>query len=424
MGRRRGIFSLVVAAIIFSVCVFLPAPALAGYASIVVDEHTGAVVSEVNADQFNHPASLTKMMTLYLAFDALKRGKLRWDQPLRVSTWASEKSPTKLGLEPGDEITVRDCILGMIVLSANDAATVMGEALGGSEDGFARMMTERAHALGMAGTNFVNASGLPDEDQITTARDLAKLAVALHTDFPDDYHYFSTREFDFRGRLIVGHNHLMYRYPGMDGLKTGYTQASGFNLASSAERDGRRLVGIVMGGQSAWARDRLMATLLDDGFAGRETDPVLVAEAGGQAPRAGRRLLAGAARVLASLSPVTRAEAAPLPRGGRSSHVTPAIYRGSDDSDDAPEPAVTARQPGYLDRPETAKHIGKLVAHVKRPAAHAAGTAGSHLYHARLDQPAVSKQAHTACTEARDRSKSCHAAPRKEARIQLARARG
>jgi D-alanyl-D-alanine carboxypeptidase/D-alanyl-D-alanine carboxypeptidase (penicillin-binding protein 5/6) len=269
--------------------------AYAGYASIVVDSGTGEVLNEVNPDELNHPASLTKMMTLYLAFEALESGHLHWDQPLRVSTWAADKSPTKLGLVPGSTITVRDCVLGMIVLSANDAATVMAESLGGTESAFAAQMTAKARALGMPSTTFVNASGLPDEQQVTTARDLIKLSVSLFQDFPQEYPLFATRQFIFHG--------------GMDGLKTGYTGASGFNLASSAVRDGHRLFGVVMGGASAWSRDQLMATLLDNGFAHRPTDPVLVAEAAGQSTRVARRIFASAERVMEELSPVQKAEA-------------------------------------------------------------------------------------------------------------------
>ncbi|MGB8841396.1 MAG: D-alanyl-D-alanine carboxypeptidase family protein, partial [Aliidongia sp.] len=280
IGSWRG--GLVIAAILLITAFSSTRPAFAGYASVVVDAGTGEVLNEVNADQENYPASLTKMMTLYLTFEALQNGRLKWDQHLTVSSWAAEKMPTKLGVAAGDTISVRDCVLGMIVLSANDAATVAGEALGGSETAFARLMTAKAHELGMTSTTFKNAAGLPDEDQVTTARDLVKLAMALYQDFPNQYALFSTREFSFRGRQIVGHNHLMYRYAGMDGLKTGFTAASGFNLASSAVRNNHRLFAVVMGGQSGFARDNLMATLLDNAFAHQPTDPILVAQAAGQ----------------------------------------------------------------------------------------------------------------------------------------------
>ncbi|HEV2676720.1 MAG TPA: D-alanyl-D-alanine carboxypeptidase [Aliidongia sp.] len=285
--------------------------AWAGYASMVIDSTTGEVLNEVNADELNHPASLTKMMTLYMTFEALQRGKITLDTRMPVSEFAAAKMPTHLGVPAGDMVSVKECVLGMVVLSANDCAAIAGEYLaGGSETAFARMMTDKAHALGMTNTTFRNASGLPDDEQVTSARDLVKLAQHLHDDFPQYYRFFATREFIFRGRVIKGHNHLMYRYAGMDGLKTGFTSASGFNLASSAERDGHRLIGVVMGSTSGGVRDNLMATLLDNGFAHRQTDPMLVAEAGGQSARTAKRLFAGAGSVLAALSPIPKAEAA------------------------------------------------------------------------------------------------------------------
>ena len=293
--------------------------AWAGYASMVIDSTTGEVLNEVNADELNHPASLTKMMTLYMTFEALQHGKITLDTEMPVSEFAAAKMPTHLGVPAGDQVTVKECILGMGVLSANDCAAIAGEYLaGGSETAFARMMTEKAHALGMTNTLFRNASGLPDDEQVTSARDLVKLAQHLHDDFPQYYRFFSTREFVFRGRLIKGHNHLMYRYAGMDGLKTGFTSASGFNLASSAERDGHRLIGVVMGSTSGGVRDHLMQVLLDNGFAHRPTDPILVAEAGGQSARTAKRLFAGAGTMLAALSPIQKAEAAtPAPPSAR-----------------------------------------------------------------------------------------------------------
>ena len=284
---------------------FFAGVAHAGYASIVVDGSSGKVLNEVNADAQNYPASLTKMMTLYLAFQGLKDGTLKIDQPLAVSPWAAAKAPTKLGLRPGGTISVSDCILAIVTKSANDAATVLAEGLGGTEGHFTDMMNAQAALLGMSRTHFDNASGLPDPRNTTTARDLVKLAMALYRDFPQYSHYFSTREFTFRGRLVRGHNHLMDHYPGMDGLKTGFTDASGFNLASTAVRHGHRLFAVVLGGRTAAARDHLMARLLDDGFDHRDTQAILVAEAGGGYSR-GRM----AHRVLAALSPIGTAEAA------------------------------------------------------------------------------------------------------------------
>ncbi len=279
----------------------------AGHAALVLDASTGNVLSAVNADEPNHPASLTKMMTLYLTFQALENGQLKLDQRLPVSARAANKAPTRLGLHAGQTISVRDCILGMITNSANDAATVIAEKLGGSEDHFVETMNAEGLLLGMTHTRFGSASGLPDPDDTTTARDIGKLAMALYRDFPRQVPYFATREFTFRGRLVRGHNHLMDRYPGMDGLKTGFTDAAGFNLASTAVRDGQRLFGVVMGGRTALVRDNLMARLLDDGFEHRQTSPALVAEAG----MPDRRM---AHRVLAALSPISSAAASPVAR--------------------------------------------------------------------------------------------------------------
>ncbi|MBM7125227.1 D-alanyl-D-alanine carboxypeptidase [Dyella flava] len=276
----------------------------AGYAAIVIDPATGEVLSAVNADEQNYPASLAKMMTLYLTFKALQSGKLKIDQELPVSTWAASRAPTKLDLRAGQTISVNDCILGMVTKSANDAATVVAESLGGTEKQFADMMNAQAALLGMSSSHFDNANGLPDPQNLTTARDMAKLAMALYHDFPQYSHYFSTKEFVFRGRLVRGHNNLMDRYPGMDGLKTGFTDASGFNLASTAVRDGHRLFAVVMGGRTAGARDNLMARLLDDGFDHRPTPEALVAQAG----------MGGSAhRVLAALSPIETADAEDAP---------------------------------------------------------------------------------------------------------------
>lgn len=278
----------------------------AGYAAIVVDPATGQVLNAVNPDEQNYPASLAKMMTLYLTLQGLQSGTLKLDQQLPVSAWAASKAPTKLGLRRGQTISVEDCILGMVTKSANDAATVVAEDLGGSEDHFADLMNAQAARLGMGHTHFDNASGLPDPASVTTARDMVTLAMALYHDYPQYTHYFATKEFMFRGQLVRGHNRLMDRYPGMDGLKTGFTDASGFNLASTAVRDGQRLFAVVMGGHTASARDRLMARLLDDSFDHQQTPAILVAQAAGVGPSMTRRMLA-------ALSPIGSAEAETVP---------------------------------------------------------------------------------------------------------------
>jgi D-alanyl-D-alanine carboxypeptidase/D-alanyl-D-alanine carboxypeptidase (penicillin-binding protein 5/6) len=427
----EGRFATALAATILAVSSIGAADhASAGYAAIVVDGATGRVLDEVNADQVNHPASLTKMMTLYLAFEALQKGRLHWDDQLHVSTFASEKSPTKLGLEPGSALAVRDCVLGMIVLSANDAATVMAEALGGSEENFARMMTAKARELGMTSTNFVNASGLPDEDQVTTARDLTRLEIALYQNFPNQYHYFSTREFTFRGRVIMGHNRLMYRYAGMDGLKTGYTASSGFNLASSAERNGRRLFAVVMGSESAPMRDRLMGTLLDDGFADRQTDPVLVAQAAGQDTRTAHRLLAGAERVMAALSPVSRAEAAPINAGLPPPRPAPARPAAAEASAPVERSGSThwAVQVGAYGQQSlallSAEKAAKLAGLSPHLAAVTQPAKGDRIFRARLVDLASEQQAREACQMLRRKGIACVLVAPGEPGIRLATARG
>jgi D-alanyl-D-alanine carboxypeptidase len=285
--------------------------------SIVIDADTGAVLSEHNADTKAYPASLTKMMTLYLAFEALESGQLTLDQNVRVSHRAQHQAPSKLGLADGQLVPVSDLILGLITRSANDAAVVVAEALAGNERAFAERMTEKARELDMTNTTYRNASGLPNPGQLTTARDLAKLAQALYRDFPKEYAYFATEEFTYKGRAYVNHNRLMQSFEGMDGIKTGYIRASGFNLAASAVRNNRRLVGVVMGGQSAFARDSEMAQLLNEGFGG---DASAVATAAATTEDDPDTIVTERARrTIASLSPVGRAEAA-LPARTRTAH--------------------------------------------------------------------------------------------------------
>jgi D-alanyl-D-alanine carboxypeptidase len=231
-------------------------------ASIVVDGNTGAVLEESNPDAPRHPASLTKVMTLYLLFERLDAGKMSLDTPLTVSAHAAAQAPTKLGLKPGETISVEDAIKGIVTRSANDAAVVIAENLAGSEQAFAAEMTQKARELGMSHTTYVNASGLPNDQQITTARDLALLARAIQDRFPRYYKFFSTTSFVFRGQTIRGHDHLLGEVEGVDGIKTGFTDASGFNLMTSVHRDGRYLVGIVLGGRTAAERDAHMRALI------------------------------------------------------------------------------------------------------------------------------------------------------------------
>jgi D-alanyl-D-alanine carboxypeptidase len=232
------------------------------FSSIIVDGNSGAVLTSASPDGLRHPASLTKVMTLYLLFERLDSGKITLDTEMPVSAHAADQDPTKLGLRPGQTLRVEDAIKGMVTRSANDAAVVAGEFLGGNEDDFAKMMTRKAHALGMSRTVYRNASGLPNDEQVTTARDQATLGRAIQDRFPRYYRYFSTTAFNFHGHTITGHNHLLGSVDGVDGIKTGYTRASGFNLITSIHRGNRFLVGVVMGGRSGGSRDAIMRNLL------------------------------------------------------------------------------------------------------------------------------------------------------------------
>src|SRR6202035_4603683 len=232
------------------------------FSSIIVDGHSGAPFSSSSPDASRHPASLTKIMTLYLLFERLDAGKMNLDTEMSVSEHASEQAPTKLGLPPGPLIRVEDAIKGLVTRSANDAAVVIAEAIGGDEDDFAKLMTHKARALGMTRTVYRNASGLPDDEQVTTARDQSTLGRAIQDRFPRYYRYFSTETFNYHGQSIRNHNHLLRHVEGVDGIKTGYTRASGFNLVTSMRRGNRHLVGVVMGGRSGSSRDAIMRNLL------------------------------------------------------------------------------------------------------------------------------------------------------------------
>jgi D-alanyl-D-alanine carboxypeptidase len=232
------------------------------FSSIIVDANSGATLTANSPDGIRHPASLTKIMTLYLLFERLDAGKMKLDSEMSVSEHASDQAPTKLGLRPGQTIRVEDAIKGLVTRSANDAAVVIAEAVGGDEDQFAKMMTRKARALGMSRTIYRNASGLPDDEQVTTARDQATLGRAIQERFPRYYRYFSTLTFNYHGQSIRNHNHLLGEVEGVDGIKTGYTHSSGFNLVTSMRRGNRHLIGVVMGGRSAGSRDSVMRNLL------------------------------------------------------------------------------------------------------------------------------------------------------------------
>jgi len=234
------------------------------YSSMVVDANSGAVLQATYADSLRHPASLTKIMTLYLLFERLEAGKIKMSTEMQVSPHAAAQEPSKLDLKPGQSIAVETAIRAIVTKSANDVAVVVAEALGGSEENFARMMTAKARALGMVHTVYRDASGLPNDEQITTARDMTILARAIQDRFPQYYHYFATRTFTYHGEEYRNHNHLLGRIAGVDGMKTGYIHDSGFNIVVSMRRGGRHLIAVVFGGRTASARDARVESLLDD----------------------------------------------------------------------------------------------------------------------------------------------------------------
>lgn len=249
----------------------------ARYAALVVDANTGKVLYQQNAGALRYPASLTKMMTLYLTFDALKHGRMTLDTQMPVSAKAASQPQTNISLDEGDRLSMRTAIESLVVRSANDSSMVLAEAIGKTEWNFALMMTQKARELGMRNTVFRNPNGLPDNSQHTTAYDMAKLAIALRRDFPEYYHYFKKTSFTYNGVDYTGHNRVLARIEGADGLKTGFIRASGFNLVTSVKRGGVNLVGVVMGGSTAQARDNQMVSMLEGTIAQLETSKNSVA---------------------------------------------------------------------------------------------------------------------------------------------------
>jgi D-alanyl-D-alanine carboxypeptidase len=300
-----------------------------GFSAIVVDANTGHTLFSRSEHELRHPASVTKVMTLYLLFEQLEKGRLRLDSPLMISQHAAAQAPSKLGLRPGQTISVENAIKAVVTKSANDIACAIAENVAGDENSFAHMMTRKAHALGMRNTNYENASGLPDPDQVTTAYDLALLGRAIQDRFPRYYRYFSTPSFAYNGELHRNHNHLLGQVEGMDGIKTGYTRASGFNLLTSVRRRGRHIVAVVMGGRTAYARDRVMAGLIEENIDGGasvrtaaavtedaravETQERIAYEQAQRAERAAERAQQVAAERLAYAEPQEELAEAPAP---------------------------------------------------------------------------------------------------------------
>jgi D-alanyl-D-alanine carboxypeptidase len=295
-------FAAIVAAFLTVLPPSTATAAASKYSAIVIDAVSGKTLYAQSADAQRHPASLTKMMTLYILFEELDAGRMKLTTPLNVSASAAAQAPSKLGLKAGTTIKVEDAILGIVTKSANDAAWVVGENIGGSVPAFAQRMNKTARALGMNSTVFYNPNGLPDSRQVTTARDFARLGLALQDRFPSYYKYFGTRTFTYHGRRIRNHNHLLGSVKGVDGIKTGYIRDSGFNIVTNVRRDGRHIITVVMGGKTAKRRDaqvrELIADYLPDAKRGKRTpDEVIVADAASTAADAAAVIAAADSRV-------------------------------------------------------------------------------------------------------------------------------
>ena len=287
------------------------------FASIIVDGNSGSVLQATSPDGIRHPASLTKIMTLYLLFERLESGKMKLDTELPVSQHAADQDPTKLNLRAGQTIRVEDAIKGLVTRSANDAAVVIAEAIAGDEDDFAQMMTRKARSLGMSKTVYRNANGLPNDEQVTTARDQATLGRAIQERFPRYYRYFATSTFNWRGQSIRNHNHLLGSVEGVDGIKTGYTRASGFNLVSSMRRGNRHLIGVVLGGRSGGSRDAIMRNLLAENLEKGATTHTVAAVTERNGSDAAAEV-ADASDTPARTAPQAQAAAAPAPEAAPS----------------------------------------------------------------------------------------------------------
>jgi D-alanyl-D-alanine carboxypeptidase len=351
-------------------------PSSPAFSALVVDANSGRTLYSADENGLRHPASITKVMTLYLLFEQLDSGAMTLRTQIPISEHAASQEPSKLGLAPGDSISVDDAIKAVVTRSANDIAVAIAEAVGQSESNFADLMTRKAHTLGMSNTVYVNASGLPNDAQITTAHDLAILGRSLEERFPRYFRYFSTAQFDFDGEIIGNHNHLLGRIDGVDGIKTGYTRASGFNLLTSVHRDGRSLLAVVMGGRSAAGRDRIMANLIGDHIAEASTAHTAVADASPAVTTEPRD--APVAAPPARARPTVVAEAK-FERASAATRAANAAGEGDDGAGDeesaAPQPMVKAptlppragQQPtaadlGLLKSPPSAKPSAKIQA--------------------------------------------------------------
>lgn len=301
MNYRIGTFWTLLARIVVAAALATTLTVTSAYAAkfsaVTVDARTGQILFSKDMDGQRYPASLTKMMTLYLVFEELKSGRIKLDTPLKVSARASRMPPSKLGLKPGSTISVETAIKALVIKSANDVAAVVGENLEGTEGAFAARMTRTARELGMSRTTYRNASGLPNPGQVTTARDQATLGLRLMRDFPQYYPYFRSQSFTFKGRTVRTHNRLVGRFQGTDGIKTGYINASGYNLVTSVKRDDKRLVGVVIGGRSSGARNAYMVSMLTKQFAKAKKGNTIAALAGSSKGAANPLAIAGAGAI-------------------------------------------------------------------------------------------------------------------------------
>ena len=352
-------------------------PSSPAFSAIVVDANSGRTLYSADENGLRHPASITKVMTLYLLFEQLDSGAMTLRTQIPISEHAASQEPSKLGLLPGDSISVDDAIKAVVTRSANDIAVAIAEAVGQSESNFADMMTRKAHALGMTNTLYRNASGLPNDEQVTTARDLTILGRSLEERFPRYFRYFSTAQFDFDGEIIGNHNHLLGRIDGVDGIKTGYTRASGFNLLTSVHRDGRSLLAVVMGGRSAAGRDRIMANLIGDHIAEASTAHTATAVADASRAETTEPRDVPVAAPPARARPTVVAEAK-FERVSAATRAANAAGEGDDGAGDeetaAPQPMVqgstlapraaqpTAADLGLLKSPPSAKPSAKIQA--------------------------------------------------------------
>lgn len=333
-----------------------PAQAREKFASLVIDAETHTVLHAVDADEVRYPASLTKMMSLYMLFEAMEAGEIGLGDEMRVSRRAARQPPSKIGLRAGTRIRTLDVIKAMVVKSANDAAVVLAERISGSEDQFARDMTRRARELGMEDTRFANASGLPDVKHATTARDMARLGEALMEDFPHYYAFFALRDFQWNGRTYNNHNGVLRLFEGADGLKTGYTRASGYNVVASAERDGTRLIAVVMGGPNSRARDLHAAELLDAAFDSIE-DTRPAAPARSSAPDPGAPLAVAFVPPPGSPSLRSAAFTAPAPAPEPAPNPVAVMLRAAAEPD--PASALTLAQGDADEVTDTATETGQ-----------------------------------------------------------------